>query len=478
MKDFVKAITKREEDFAQWYTDVVLKAELASYSSVKGCMVIRPTGYALWEGIQQYIDRHLKATGHENVYMPLLIPEGKLKQEAEHVEGFAPELAWITETGEEKLVERLAIRPTSEVLFAEHFKEIIHSHRDLPKRYNQWANVVRLEKNTRPFLRTTEFLWQEGHTCHETHEEAQEEVMAILDLCTAVCEELLAIPVVKGRKTARERFAGARETYTLETLMYDGKALQIATSHDLGDVFSSAFGIEFTNREGIDTPVYQSSWGITTRTIGALIMVHGDDRGLMLPPRIAPIQVIIVPIAQHKEGVIAAGESILARLQEKGIRTKIDLSDKQPGWKFNESEMKGIPIRIEMGPRDMEAGQVIVVRRDTGEKTAVAMEGLEAYVTELLETIQRNLFEQAKSRNEANTLYTESAEEFTRKIKAGGFAVTPHCGEESCEEAIKTETTATARCMAFTDEEKDLTGKTCPHCGKPAVSLIHFARAY
>ncbi|WP_455550941.1 proline--tRNA ligase [Enterococcus rivorum] len=451
---------------------------MADYSSVKGCMVLRPAGYSLWENIQRYVDDRLKEMRHENVAMPMLIPEHMLLKEAEHVEGFAPEVAWVTHGGDSELAERLAIRPTSEVLFAEHFRNIIHSYRDLPKLYNQWVSVVRWEKTTRPFLRTTEFFWQEGHTCHVDHDDADREALLILDLYKEVCEEVLAIPVVGGRKTESERFAGAIETYTNETLMYDGKALQITTSHHLGDNFGKAFDIKYTAKDGKEKFVHQTSWAITTRSIGALIMVHGDDRGMVMPPRIAPVQVMIVPIAQNKAGVLENAKALEDKLHSEKIRVRLDDSDKNPGWKFNETEMKGIPVRIEMGPRDIENQQVIVVRRDTGEKIAMPMEGLTENIVKLLDEIQKNLFESAKKRADEKTEYMEDRETFNARIEKGGFAVTPWCGDASCEEKVKEETTATSRCMTFEDNEEPIVGKTCPHCGKEAKHIVHWAKAY
>ncbi|WP_239254692.1 proline--tRNA ligase [Listeria ilorinensis] len=477
-QEFVKDITNRDEDFAQWYTDIVRKAELADYSSVKGCMVLRPTGYALWENIQHYVDIRLKEMDHENVAMPLLIPEHLLLKEAEHVEGFAPEVAWVTHGGDSELAERLAVRPTSEVMFAEHFQNIIHSYRDLPKLYNQWVSVVRWEKTTRPFLRTTEFFWQEGHTCHDSFEDADKEALRILDLYKEVCEELLAIPVVGGVKTESERFAGAEITYTNETLMYDGKALQITTSHHLGDHFAKAFDIKFQAKDGSEQFVHQTSWAITTRSIGALIMVHGDNRGMIMPPRVAPTQVMIVPIAQNKEGVLEFTDDLYQMLKKEGFRVKVDKSDKMPGYKFNDSEMKGIPLRLEAGPRDIALSQVVLVRRDTGEKIMTPLDGLKEKISELLEVIQNNLFESAKARAAEKTEYMEERAAFDARIEQGGFAVTPWCGDATCEAKVKEETTATARCMTFEDNQEPVTGKICPHCGKVAKHIVHWAKAY
>ena len=477
-KEFVKEITTRDEDFAQWYTDIVLKAELCDYSSVKGCMVLRPTGYALWENIQKIVDERLKKTEHENVMMPMLIPEHLLLKEAEHVEGFAPEVAWVTHGGNNELQERLAIRPTSEVMFAEHFKNVIHSYRDLPKLYNQWVSVVRWEKNTRPFLRTTEFFWQEGHTCHNGYEDADREAREILEMYKDVCENILAIPVVRGVKTESERFAGAVHTYTNETLMYDGKALQITTSHHLGQNFSEAFDITFLNKEGKKEAVHQTSWAITTRSIGGMIMVHGDDRGLVMPPRIAPTQIMIVPIAQHKDGVLDKAFDLKEQLSA-DFKVKVDDSDKQPGWKFNDCEMKGIPVRIEIGPRDIENNEVVVVRRDTLEKVTMTLdESLNDNIAALMDEIHDNMFEQAKKRADDKTLETEDKDEFAAHIKEGGFAISPWCGEESCEEKIKEDTMATSRCMSFENLDKDMSGKKCICCGGQAKHLVHWARAY
>ncbi|MEH7515877.1 proline--tRNA ligase, partial [Gottfriedia acidiceleris] len=379
-KKFVEAITDMDVDFAQWYTDIVKKAELVDYSSVKGCMIIRPYGYALWENIQKELDFQFKQTDHENVYMPLFIPKSLLQKEADHVEGFAPEVAWVTHGGHDELAEPLAVRPTSETLFCEHFSKTVESYNDLPKLYNQWCSVVRWEKTTRPFLRTTEFLWQEGHTAHATAEEAQAETIQMLNVYANFLEDFLAIPVIKGQKTEKEKFAGAKATYTIESLMHDGKALQSGTSHNFGDGFAKAFDIQYTDKNSKRQYVHQTSWGMTTRVIGALIMVHGDNSGLVLPPKVAPTQVIVIPIAQHKEGVIEKATELKNRIS-KIARVKIDTSDKMPGWKFNEYEMKGIPVRVEIGPKDIEKNQAVLVRRDTREKTIVSLDALEENIT-------------------------------------------------------------------------------------------------
>lgn len=474
-KQMVEQITDMNEDFAQWYTDVVTKAELIDYSSVRGSMIIRPYGYAIWENIKDALDGEIKKTGHENVYMPLLIPESLLQKEKDHIEGFAPEVAWVTHGGDEELAERLCIRPTSEVLFAEHYKNIIHSYRDLPKLYNQWANVVRWEKTTRPFLRTLEFLWQEGHTCHETEEDAHEETVKMLEVYAEICERVLAIPVVKGRKTEKEKFAGAKYTYTIESLMHDGKALQSGTSHNLGTGFAKSFGIEFLNREGKLQPVHQTSWGFTTRIIGAMIMVHGDDKGLVLPPEVAPKQVMIVPIAQHKEGVLDAAYALQTELRS-SVRIDIDASDKKPGWKFNESEMKGIPIRLEIGPKDIEQGKVVLVRRDTGEKRDVAREDLESEIHRLLQDIQQSLYDKALRHRESKTTVALDMDEFKGALSdVGGFVKAMWCGDVACEERIKEETQATSRCIPF-DEES--VSESCVCCKKAAKDLVYWAKAY
>lgn len=474
-KQMVEKITAMDEDFAQWYTDVVTKAELVDYSSVRGSMVIRPYGYAIWENIKDALDGEIKRTGHENVYMPLLIPESLLQKEKDHIEGFAPEVAWVTHGGDEKLAERLCIRPTSEVLFAEHYKNIIHSYRDLPKLYNQWSNVVRWEKATRPFLRTLEFLWQEGHTCHETAEEAHEETLRMLEVYADICERVLAIPVIKGRKTEKEKFAGADYTYTIESLMHDGKALQSATSHNLGTGFAKSFGIEFLDREGALQPVHQTSWGFTTRIIGAMIMVHGDDQGLVLPPAVAPVQVRIVPIAQHKEGVLDAAYNLKNSLSS-DVRVDIDASDKKPGWKFNETEMRGIPLRLEIGPKDIEQEKVVLVRRDTGEKIEVAHNQIETEIARLLEEIQHGLYEKALAHRLSETRTVLSMEQFSETLNAqGGFIKAMWCGKRECEDAIKEQTQATSRCIPF---ESQAVSDVCVCCGKPADELVYWAKAY
>ncbi|WP_445488040.1 proline--tRNA ligase [Niallia sp. 03133] len=475
-KEFVKKITRMEEDFAQWYTDVVTKAELIDYSSVRGSMIIRPYGFAIWEKIKNELDQRIKETGHENVYMPLFIPESLLQKEKDHIEGFAPEVAWVTHGGEEQLTERLCVRPTSEVLFGEHYKNIIHSYRDLPKLYNQWANVVRWEKTTRPFLRTLEFLWQEGHTCHETIEDADKETVQMLQVYGEVCEKILAIPVIKGKKTEKEKFAGAKYTYTIESLMHDGKALQSGTSHNLGDGFAKAFGIQFSDRQGNLQYVQQTSWGFTTRIIGAMIMVHGDDRGLVVPPNAAPTQVMIVPIAQHKEGVLDFAYTLKEQLS-RIARVGIDASDKKPGWKFNEYEMKGIPVRLEAGPRDIDQKQVVLVRRDTGEKQTVSLDQLEEQLKQMLEDIQQALFKKAADHLDENThkaFQYDAFKQYTENTKTG-FIQAMWCGDRACEDKIKEDTGATSRCIPF---EQEHIGEECVCCGKKAKELVYWAKAY
>ena len=411
-KKLVEAITSMEVDFAQWYTDVVKKAELIDYSSVKGCMVIKPAGYAIWELIQRQLDDMFKAAGVENVYMPMFIPEGLLQKEKDHVEGFAPEVAWVTHGGLNPLQERMCVRPTSETLFCDFYKGDIQSYRDLPRVYNQWCSVVRWEKETRPFLRSREFLWQEGHTAHATAEEAQERTEQMLDIYAEFCEKVLAIPVVKGRKTEKEKFAGAEATYTIEALMHDGKALQSGTSHNFGDGFAKAFGIQFTDKDNKLKYVHQTSWGMSTRIIGAIIMVHGDNSGLVLPPKVAPTQVMIIPIQQKKEGVLEKAYELKDRLSN--FRVKVDDSDKSPGWKFSEQEMRGIPIRVEIGPKDIEAGKCVICRRDNGEKVEAALDELEHAVAEILEDIQSNLFRKAKTHLESHIYVAKAKDEFVK----------------------------------------------------------------
>ena len=398
-KKMVEAITSMEEDFAKWYTDVVKKAELIDYSSVRGCMILRPYGYAIWEHIQHWLDSAFKSTGHENVYMPMLIPESLLQKEKDHVEGFAPEVAWVTHGGSEKLSERLCVRPTSETLFCEHYSHIIKSYRDLPKLYNQWCSVIRWEKTTRPFLRTMEFLWQEGHTMHETAEEAIAETEQMLNIYAQLCEDVLAIPVVKGRKTDKEKFAGAEATYTIEAMMHDGKSLQAGTSHYFGDGFAKAFDIQFTGRDNKLQYPHQTSWGVTTRLIGAIIMTHGDNNGLVLPPQVAPIQVAIIPVAQHKEGVLKKAGELKQRL-EKFCRVKMDDSNNSPGWKYAEYEMKGVPLRLEIGPRDIEQNQCVLVRRDNREKTVVSLDELETAIPQLFQKVHEGLYQKALANRE------------------------------------------------------------------------------
>lgn len=474
-KKLVEAITSMDEDFAQWYTDVVKKAELTDYSSVRGCMILRPAGYAIWENIQKELDRRFKEIGVENVYMPLFIPESLLQKEKDHVEGFAPEVAWVTQGGLDPLPERLCVRPTSETLFCDLYSNIIHSYRDLPKVYNQWCSVVRWEKTTRPFLRSMEFLWQEGHTAHATAEEAEERTIQMLNVYADFCEQVLAIPMIKGRKTDKEKFAGAEATYTIEALMHDGKALQSGTSHNFGDGFAKAFGVQYTDANNKLQYVHQTSWGMSTRIIGAIIMVHGDDSGLVLPPRIAPTQVMIIPINQKKEGVLEKAQEIKAALSEK-FTVKLDDSNKNPGWKFSEQEMRGIPVRIEIGPKDIEAGQAVIVRRDNREKTVVSLDNITEAVGELLEKMQADMLAKATAHRDANTHEAHNWEEFTDILtRKQGFIKAMWCGDRACEEAIKDETGATTRCMPF---EQEHLSDVCVHCGKPAKTMVYFGKAY
>ncbi|MCJ7789451.1 MAG: proline--tRNA ligase [Candidatus Atribacteria bacterium] len=477
--EFVKEITSKKKDFSQWYVDVVRKAELADYTTIKGCMVIRPYGYGLWENMQAGLDRRIKETGHKNAYFPLFIPESLLKKEAEHVKGFAPELAWVTEGGSQKLEERLAIRPTSEAIICSLYSKWVRSWRDLPILINQWVNIVRWEKVTRLFLRTTEFLWQEGHTAHKNEQEAEEETLKILNqVYRDYIENDLAIPVIIGRKTEKEKFAGALHTYTLEALMTDGKVLQAGTSHNLGQNFAKAFNIKYLDEDQQEKYVWQTSWGTTTRLIGALVMVHGDDRGLNLPPKVAPVQVIIIPIMfdKTKKEVRNKAEDIITILK-KDFRVEIDGRDEYtPGWKFNEWEMKGVPLRLEIGPKDLAKGQVMVVRRDTGEKMAVKEEKLVETVEKLLNNIQENLFNKAKSFLQKNIREVSDYNKFKEVIeKKRGLIKTYWCGNKDCEDKIKEETKASIRCIPF--EQEEASGK-CIYCGKESSTLVYFARAY
>lgn len=472
---FVSEITDMEQDFAQWYTDVVKKAELVDYASVRGCMIIKPYGYAIWENMQQALDSRFKATGHQNVYMPMFIPESLLQKEKDHIEGFAPEVAWVTHGGEEKLTERLCVRPTSETLFCDHYAKEIESYRDLPKLYNQWCSVVRWEKTTRPFLRTLEFLWQEGHTAHATAEEAEAETIQMLNVYADFCENVLAIPVVKGQKTEKEKFAGAKATYTIESLMHDGKALQSGTSHNFGDGFAKAFGIQYTDKNNQLQYVHQTSWGVTTRLIGAMIMVHGDNSGLVVPPAVAPTQVMIIPIAQHKEGVLDKANEIKAELATVA-RVGLDDSDKSPGWKFSEHEMKGVPVRLEIGPKDIENNQAVLARRDTGEKVVVSLDNITEEVAKLLQAIQKDMLEKARTHRDEHTYVAKTMEEFSRTVEeTPGFVKAMWCGDEACELEIKEKTGATSRCMPF--EQEQITD-TCVCCGKPAQKMVYWGRAY
>lgn len=475
-KKMVESITSRDVDFAKWYTDIVKKADLIDYSSVKGCMVIRPYGYAIWENIQKLLDARFKATGHENVYMPMFIPEGLLNKEKDHVQGFAPEVAWVTHGGAEKLQERLCVRPTSETLFCEHYANIIQSHRDLPKLYNQWCSVVRWEKTTRPFLRSREFLWQEGHTAHATAEEAIAETERMLNVYADFCKEDLNMPVVKGRKTDSDKFAGAEATYAIEALMHDGKALQAGTSHYFGDGFARAFGIQYTSKENKLEYVHQTSWGVTTRLIGAIIMSHGDDDGLVLPPNVAPIQVVVVPVAQHKAGVLDKASEIKSTLASK-FRVKLDDSDNAPGWKYAEYEMKGVPLRIEIGPKDIENNQCVFVRRDTREKMFVSLDMIEETVTRLLKEIGDSIYAKALENQENRTYACKSLDEINSVLneKGDGFIKAMWCGEEACEDEVKEKTGVGSRCIPL---EQETLSDVCVCCGKPAKAMVYWGKAY
>lgn len=475
-KNQVEQITDMDVDFAQWYTDVVKKAELIDYSGVKGLMILRPYGYAIWENIQRVLDGMFKEKGHENVAMPLLIPESLLQKEKDHVEGFAPEVAWVTHGGSEKLTERLCIRPTSETLFCEHWSHVVHSWRDLPMLYNQWCSVLRWEKTTRPFLRGREFHWQEGHTLHATAEEAIAETMQQLEVYADFCENWLAMPVVRGKKTKKEQFAGAVSTYTVECMMHDKKALQSGTSHYFGDGFAKAFDITFTDKNNKLAYPHQTSWGLSTRIIGGIIMTHGDNNGLVLPPKIAPTQVIVIPIAMHKDGVTDKARELIGRLKDAGLRVKGDFSDNSPGWKFAEYEMKGVPLRVEIGPKDIEKGQCIAVRRDNGEKIVVSLSELENRVKELLDAVQQGLFDKAKRNLDENTFEASSIEEIKDIIETkGGFVITKWCEDADCELKLKELAGVTSRCMPLEQDGK--TGE-CPVCGKACDTTVVWGVAY
>ena len=465
-----------DEDFAKWYTDICKKAELVEYTSVKGCMVIRPYGYAIWENIQKILDSMFKATGHENVCMPMFIPESLLQKEKDHVEGFAPECAWVTVGGSEPLEERLCVRPTSETLFCEHFKNVVQSYRDLPKLYNQWVSVVRWEKTTRPFLRSREFLWQEGHTLHATAEEAIEETEKMLNVYTEFCQKELAIPVVQGMKTESDKFAGAERTYCIEALMHDGKALQAGTSHYFGDGFAKAFEIQYSDKENKLVYPHQTSWGMTTRLIGAIIMTHGDNNGLVLPPAVAPIQVIVVPVAQHKEGVLEKANEICDRLK-KICRAKIDASNNTPGWIFAEYEMKGVPIRLEIGPKDIENNQCVIVTRHNREKTFVSLDELEAMIPQKLEEVRNGIYNAALENRERRTYICNTLDEITKSLEENGdgFVKAMWCGDEACEDKVKEVTGVGSRCIPL---EQEQLSDTCVCCGKPAKHMLYWGKAY
>ena len=472
----VEQITDMEVDFAQWFTDVCTKAELVDYSGVKGCFILRPYGYAIWENIQQVLDGMFKRDGHENVSMPMLIPESLLQKEKDHVEGFAPECAWVTIGGSEELPERLCIRPTSETLFCDHWSHVVHSWRDLPMLYNQWCSVLRWEKTTRPFLRGREFLWQEGHTLHATEEEARKETLQQLEVYADLCENYLAMPVIRGNKTEKEKFAGAVNTYTIECMMHDHKALQSGTSHYFGDGFARQFDIMFTDKDNKQKYPFQTSWGLSTRTIGGIIMTHGDNNGLVLPPRIAPVQVVVVPVAQHKEGVIEKATALYEAIKAVGIRCRIDTSDNSLGWKCAQYEMKGVPLCVELGPKDIENGVCMAVRRDNGEKIAVALDQAVQLLPGLLDQVQQGLFDKAKKNLDEHIFAASSLEE-AKALQAehGGFIKTMWCGELDCELAMKEQAGMSSRCIPF---EQEKLGETCACCGKPAKHMIYWGIAY
>ena len=472
----VEQITDMDVDFAQWFTDVVIRTELIAYSGAKGFFILRPYGYAIWENIQSELDRRFKELGHENVSMPLLIPESLLQKEKDHVEGFAPECAWVTFGGSEELEERLCIRPTSETLFCDHWAQTVQSWRDLPKLYNQWCSVLRWEKSTRPFMRHREFLWQEGHTLHATAEEAIEETERMLNVYADVYENVLAMPCIKGAKTDNEKFAGAERTYAVECMMHDKKALQAGTSHYFGDGFARAFDIRFSDKDNTLKYPFQTSWGFSTRAMGGIIMTHGDNNGLVLPPRIAPTQVMVIPIASHKPGVMDKAGELLTRLKNSGVRAKCDSSDQSPGWKFAEHEMKGVPLRIEIGPKDIENGQCVAVRRDNGEKTNVPLAELESAVGGLLDNIQKNLYDRAKENLTRNTRSAASMDEVNAIVSEfGGFVRTMWCGGADCEAKMKEDAGLSSRCIPF---EQERVGDVCPACGKPSDTMIVWGVAY
>ncbi len=471
----VEQITDMDVDFTQWYTDVCTKAELIDYSSIKGMFIYRPYGYAIWENIQHILDTEFKKLGHENVYLPMLIPESLLQKEKDHVEGFAPECAWVTYGGSDKLEERYCIRPTSETLFCEHYKNVIHSWRDLPKLYNQWCSVLRWEKTSRPFLRHREFLWQEGHTMHATEDEARAETQRMLNVYADFMENVLAMPVIRGRKTDKEKFNGAEETYTVECMMHDGKALQGGTSHYFGDGFARAFDITFTGRDNQLHHPFQTSWGVSTRMIGGIIMTHGDNSGLVLPPKIAPIQAIVVPVAMHKEGVQEAAEKLLETLKNAGIRAEIDLSDQSMGWKAAQYEMKGVPVRLELGPRDIENGVCVAVKRTGGEKLTLPLTNVADAVKAVLEDVQKEMYEKALRNLHDHTFDAHTVEEVRDGCQSGGFARMMWCGDEACEVKMKEQAGVTSRCIPFDQEH---IGDVCPVCGKPAKHMVIWGIAY
>ncbi|MCQ2602973.1 MAG: proline--tRNA ligase [Clostridia bacterium] len=472
---FVTEIADMTKDFPQWYTDVILKTELVDYGPVKGTMVIRPYGYEIWEHIQEELNKRFKATGHKNAYFPMFIPLSYLMKEAEHVEGFAPEVALVTHVGNQELEEKLVVRPTSETIIIDMYSKWVHSYRDLPVLINQWANVVRWEKTTRPFLRTSEFLWQEGHTLHATEEEAVKETKQMLEVYREFMQNVLAVDVLVGVKTPKERFAGAVDTYSMEAMMLDGKSLQAGTSHYLGQNFASAFEVKYLDKDGQLKQPYQTSWGVSTRLIGALIMAHGDQRGLKLPPRVAPIQVVIIPIANHKEGVNEKVDEVANRLKAAGIRVEVDDRDQSAGWKFNEWEMKGVPIRMEIGPRDIENGVATVARRDTHEKSTIAFDELETAVPALLDDIHETMYQQSKAFLHSHITTCKDMTEFKQALDNQHFVKAMWCGCRECEDAIKAETAASSRVLPF---DQTPVGDTCVYCGKPASKVLYFAKSY